>query len=74
MRVPGTTVKVKKTCEGCTHYEVCSLKTELELAEKALDEVSYSVKGEGIKLIRDVNFIKPIKIECVYYLKKGRMI
>lgn len=67
---------VKETqCTHCIHREVCSLKAEFLEAQKAIDEVYLNQPCEdGKKVamirIRDIKYIEPVELHCIYYISK----
>ena len=62
-------------CTTCIHQDVCSLKGKFLDAQKAVDglvvydELPTGLLGQ-VKL-RDIGFIKPVELECIYYVYKG---
>lgn len=57
-------------CTRCDHLQVCSLKDQFLAAQKTVDEVSVGVGDRAIKNLRDFDWIKPVKLECVHFSEK----
>lgn len=63
-------------CARCAHFEVCALKEEFLAAQEAIDNTSMSFKEKdldrvAIVYIRNLDWIKPIELQCKHYMKKG---
>lgn len=69
-------------CLDCIHLSVCSLRDAFQSAQKAVDECVVSepmTQDDGRVLmktgyIRDIEWIKPITLQCHYYIRKGEPI
>lgn len=57
-------------CTHCDHLQVCSLKEQFLKAQNAVNEVTVGVGDRGIKYLRDFDWIKRVKLECVHFAKK----
>ena len=54
-------------CTNCDHREVCSLMGQMLNAQKAINEVTVGVGDKGIKRLRDFDWIRRVKLECIHY-------
>lgn len=62
---------VKETlCSHCGHLQVCSLKKEFIAAQQAVDNICVSLGVRAMKDLRDFDWIKPVKLECIHFAAK----
>jgi len=62
---------VKETlCSHCGHLQVCSLKKKFIAAQQAVDNVCVSLGDHAMKDLRDFDWIKPVKLECIHFAAK----
>ena len=54
-------------CTHCVHREVCSHKERFLSAQKAVDEFTVSYADREFIRLRDIPWIKPVKLECSYF-------
>lgn len=64
---------VKETmCTRCAHCEVCALKNNFLAAQEAVDNTTVYLDSDDGKVrmmkIHDMPFIKPVNLECKYYM------
>lgn len=66
---------VKETiCTGCTHLQVCSHKNDMLSAIEAVDNVTVPLGDNKYAMLRDIPWIKPVELKCIYYLRKEAVI
>lgn len=64
--------KVQCTC--CSHKEVCSYKEQFRMAQQKVENVSVSI-GEGSFInLRDIGWIRAVKLECKFFSGKQQSI
>lgn len=62
---------IESMCKCCVHAPVCSLRDDMARAVKSTNELQVErTDGRSIAL-GDIPWIKPVKIECLYYLPKN---
>ncbi len=65
-------------CETCRHIQVCKFQAEFLDAQNAVNNavINFSVSkedgktGYGIKYLKDIDYIQPIKLQCKHYENK----
>lgn len=69
-------------CTSCVHRNVCSLKSQFLEAQRAIDDCAIQKSepiGDGayevsMTYIRNIDFIKPVTLECAHYIKKEEVV
>lgn len=60
---------VKETCcTNCAHLPVCAFKGYIAGAQEAIDKLTIMTPKAEHEYIHDIEFIKPINVECSYYM------
>lgn len=54
-------------CTHCAHREVCSLTKDFLTAQDAVNKVAVGLGGGAMKYLRDFDWIKRVKLECVHF-------
>lgn len=54
-------------CTHCDHRKVCSLKDQFLDAQKTVDELAVSVWSNASKLLRDFDWIAPVRLQCIHF-------
>lgn len=57
-------------CTHCDHFQVCSFKEQFLKAQNVVNEITVGIGDRGIKYLRDFDWIKPVKLECVHFAEK----
>lgn len=57
-------------CDNCSHREVCSLKDQFRAAQKAVDDLMVHLEDCKSIRLRDIKWIKKVKLECTHYIPK----
>lgn len=57
-------------CSHCDHLQICSLKKEFIAAQQAVDNVCVSLGDRTMKDLRDFDWIKAVKLECIHFVKR----
>lgn len=60
-------------CTYCGHRHVCSYKEQFLAAQKAVDEVAFSI-GEGSIKLSAISWIQPVHLTCSFCLGRDPMI
>lgn len=60
---------IKETCcTHCAHLPVCAFKGYIIGAQEAIDKLTIMTPKAEHEYIHDIDFIKPIYVECTYYM------
>lgn len=54
-------------CTTCSHREVCSKKEDYLSAVKAVKGIMVSLGDRKAIYLKDMNWIRPVRLECIHY-------
>lgn len=66
----NTNIWGETLCSNCGHNEVCSLTKEYLAAQKAVDDLMVHLGDCKSIRLRDIKWIKRVKLECTHYIQK----
>ena len=62
---------IESMCKNCAHAAVCSLRDDMSRVIKSTNELQVKRTDGHFTALSDMPWIKPVKIECLYYLPKN---
>ena len=62
---------IESMCKDCAHAPVCSLREDMTRVVKSANELQVERTDGHFTALSDMPWIKPVKIECLYYLPKN---
>ncbi len=57
-------------CNCCEHGKVCAFKAQLIAAQQAVDNICVHIGVHTMKDLRDFDWIKPVRLECIHFIKQ----
>lgn len=61
-------------CVTCAHSKICMFKQDFICSQKAIDELVINLGDMRIKSLLDLEFIKPVTLDCVHYYPSKKTI